>query len=202
MRRLLALVLFGLAAAGCNNNILGYDQRELLKEPAGKYTGAIPNPWYIYQDGFLTGSWFQGIAVWDNYLWVTVDPASTVQPYAGTRCLRVRYDSAGGGSPSWAETAFIHTSSYATYAGTPGKDLSAGGFHTCKFMLRTSVPATVPFQMDGVSAVNVAATTAWQAVSITLPAPSAQTAVKTFFQVNTPSVNPLDIYIDDLRYEQ
>lgn len=202
MRKTLALAALCLACAACNGNILSYDQRQLLAAPSQSYTGSIPNPWYLYQESFMTGSWFQGIAVWDNYHWVTVDPASTQSPYSGGHCLRVNYDNTKGFSPTWAETAFIHTPDYSGFAGTPGRDISAGGFTKCRFMLRTSVPANVPFQMDGVSAVSVPATTSWQLVTIALPAPATQTTVKTFFQVNTPSVMPLDIFIDDLRYEQ
>jgi hypothetical protein len=202
MRTLTLIALLGLAGTGCNSNILGFDQRQLLAQPEANYTGALPNPWYLYQDAFMTGGWFQGLAVWDNYLWVTVDPDAGLAPFSGTKALKVRYDAAGGGSPNWAELAFIHTPDYSGFLSTPGRDLSAGGFTACKFMIRTSAPATVPVQMDGVATVNVAATTAWQAVSISLPSPASQTAVKTFFQINTPSVMPLDIYIDDLRYEQ
>lgn len=203
MRKLLTLLVLGGLLAGCGSNPVGPDERQLLTRLSPIYVnGNPPNPWYLYDDSLETQAWFKGMAVWDNYLWVTVNPAWTTNPYRGSDCLDVTYDNSKGGSPTWAELAFIHTPDYSTYASTPGVDISAGGYTKCRFMLRTSVPATTSFQMDGVGAVNIAATTSWQLVTIALPAPSTQTAVKTFFQVNTPSVLPLDIFIDDLRYEQ
>lgn len=202
MRKLLTIATLGLALTGCNNNILGFEPQQLLSQTQQGYSGTVPTVWNLYTDALQTNGWFQGLAVWDNYHWVTVDNASTVMPYSGSHCLKVRYDAAGGGTPNWAELAFIHTPDYSGYAGTAGKDISAGGYHWCRFMLRTSVASSVPFQMDGVSAVSVAATPAWQAVSIALPSPATQTAVKTYFQINTPTVMPVDIFIDDLRYEQ
>lgn len=199
MRKTLLLSLFALACAGCNANILGTDERQILAQPAPSYTGSIPKPWYLYVDSVQSGDWFKGFAVWDNYLWVTLTLASPQQPHSGSACLKIRYDAAGGGSPSWAETAFIHTPDWSSYAGTPGRDLTAGGFTTCKFWMRSSANATVPVQMDGVGAQSFASTTSWQQFSFSLPVN--QSAIKTFFQVNTPSVMPLDIYIDDLRYE-
>ena len=202
MRKLLTLFVLGGLLAGCGSNPVGPDERQLLTQLHPIYVnGNPPNPWYLYDDSLETQAWFKGMAVWDNYLWVTVNPSWTVNPYRGSDCLDVTYAN-NGGSPTWAELAFIHTPDYSTYASTPGVNISAGGYTKCRFMLRTSVPATTSFQMDGVSAVNIAATTSWQLVTIALPAPATQTAVKTFFQVNTPSVLPLDIFIDDLRYEQ
>jgi hypothetical protein len=202
MRKTLAFAFAGLAMSACNANLLGPQEADLLKKPAVQYTGTLANPWFLYQEGFNFNLWFQGLAVWDNYHWVSVDPASSVSPKSGSRCLHIRYDNSSGGSPTWAELAFIHTPDWSGFASTPGNNIGIGGYTVCRFWIRTSVPATVPVQMDGVGATNIPATPTWSEVSVSLPPPALQTAVKTVFQVNTPSVLPLDIYIDDLRYEQ
>jgi len=201
MRKSLSLLLLGLALAGCNGNLVPVNEKALLAPLTPTYTGTLPNPWYLYQAALKTGPWFQGIAVWDNYLMVNINPASAVNPFDGPVCMDVAYTNASSGV-TWAEAAFIDTPSFSTYAASTGVNISAGGYTKCVFMLRTDQAATVPFQMDGVPATNIAATTSWQQVTIPLEPVASQIAVKTFFQVNTPTVVPLNIYIADLRYEQ
>lgn len=204
MRRLLLLFITALGIQGCNLNLMTSDPAQVLNRAATTPvpTGIYPNPWYLYYDSLATGDWLQGMAIWDAYWYVTVDFADGTQPVSGTKVMKVTFNNANplNPSPTWAELVLIHVPGFQTFNTVAGRDISAGLFTKCKFSIRTSQNATVPCTVQGASAVNVAATPAWQQVTINLPVN--QTAMKTFFEIDTPSVMPLDIYIDDLRYEK
>lgn len=195
--------LLPLLMTACSMNLLEPNNGASLARPTPVYMGSQPNPWYIYDDSYNTGDWIKGVAVWDAYWYVTVEFGSTNNPYRGSSCIRINYNNANPGpvSPTWAETVFIHAPTFATFGSLPGVNISSGNYTKCKFMIRTSVNATVPVQAEGTAVTNVAATTAWKEITIGLNGP-AQSATKTFFEINTPSVMPLDIFIDDLRYEK
>jgi hypothetical protein len=209
MRKLLTILSLGLACAGCGSGPLGPNERQLLAQQTPTYApGNPPNPWYLYDDSLELTGWCKGVTVWGDWWWMTINPSSAISPFSGAHCLQLTYDNtkampAGQSDQGWAGFLLIQVANAGAEAGTPGTDISAGGFTKCNFMLRMSRACTVSFAGDtfpGTQTFN--GTTTWQACSIPLNAPATQTAVKIFLQVNNPSVMPTDVFIDDLRYQQ
>lgn len=217
MRTRVLFLLTALACSGCTGNILGTDERQILSQPSVSYTG-LPKPWYLYSDDLQTGAWLDGLDFWagGNY---TGTPSivlnSTNDPHGGARCIK--FSNPGpqttGGAGWWGcGMILLQAPGFTASNAAPGADISAGGYTRCKFWARVgSGSSPVSFEACNATAnVVPVLTTTWQEYSIDLSSgasQSAMTAVKQFFAANLGSgvgsgtVTPLDIYIDDVRYE-
>lgn len=210
MRKFIALAAFGLALSGCNGNILGYDQRQMLTAPPVSYTGGIPNPWYLYKEGLSFGDWLKGLDFYSGGSFVgvpVIDLNYKVQPYSAPDCLRFGIGAQSGGW--WCGMILLQESGFAASDAAPGVDISAGNFSRCVFRARVaSGSTTVAFTAfnNGANSINATVTDSWQLFSIPLNNASAIPNMRQFFAIGFASglatATPIDVFIDDLRYEQ
>jgi hypothetical protein len=210
MRKALALAALSLACAGCNGNILGYDQRQMLAAPPAAYTGSIPNPWYLYKEGLLFGDWLKGLDFYAGGTFVgtpVIELNHKVNPYSAPDCMRLGIGAQTGGW--WCGMILLQNTGFAASNAAPGVDISAGNFTKCVFRARlASGSSPVNFQAfnDGANTISPVVTSAWQEFTIPLTNPANIATMRQFFVIGMSSgmgtVTPIDVFIDDLRFEQ
>jgi hypothetical protein len=196
--------------AGCNGNYVGQNNSALLAATTPTYTGGIPNPWYLYDDSLKTGSWLQGLDFFSGGSFAgtpVIEFNSTIAPYRGTDCWHFSVPAQTG---SWfCGVILLQGSNFGDSNGKPGVDISSGNFTKCVLMARCAQGANqVNFQaLNATNTITANVNSSWQSFSIPFTNTTAMTAVRQFLAVvlanSAPSTTtPIDLYIDDVRFQQ
>jgi hypothetical protein len=209
------LSLLALACAGCTGNVLGVDESQILSKPEARYTNSL-KPWYLYTDDLQTGPWLKGLDFWSGGGFSgtpSIRLDATDAPDAGLRSIKfsIPGPQSSGGAGWWGcGMILLQGAGFGASNASPGVDLSAAGFTQVRFRARVSAGSSpVMFEAaNATSNITPSLTTAWQDLSISLSSGASQSAlaaVKQFFAINLGSgagtVTPIDVYVDDLRYE-
>jgi len=210
-RRLIASLLALPLLAGCNLNMVGHDNSKLLAALTPTYTGGIPNPWTLYSEGLNNGDWLRGLDFFSGGTFAgtpTIDFASTTQPDSGARCWKFSVPAQTGGW--WCGVILLQGSNFTDSAARPGVDISAGNFTKVVFRARVAQgPRQVKFEAfnNAANTLTVNITESWQTYTVNVVNATAMGNMKQFFSVifanaAPATTTPIDLFIDDLRFEQ
>ena len=214
-KMIIPAMLLGLLLSGCNANIVGQDNQKLLASTTPTYLG-IPNPWYLYDDAFEGGPWLQGLDFYDSTSCSCGAPFSgtpvinfsdTTSPDRGQNCMRFAIPAQSG--TWWCGMIFLQKNGFTASNGNPGVDIRPGNFTKCVFRART-LQGNRQVKFEVLNATNTLTTTitsTWQTYTIPFTVTTAMPAVRQFFSPvfagSAPTtVTPIDLFIDDLRFEQ
>jgi hypothetical protein len=210
-KRLISIAMLAsiILLVGCNADIVGQDNSKLLAPLTPTYTGAIPNPWYLYTDGLNTGAWLKGLDFYSGGSFTgtpTINLSDPTMPDDGTYCMRFAVGAQTTGW--WCGMILLQGAGFPASNAAPGVDIRAGNFTKCVFRARAlQGNRTVTFQtLDATDNITVTVTSAWQTYTIPFSVTTDMAAVKQFFSPafgdGIGTLTPIDLFIDDLRYQQ
>jgi hypothetical protein len=210
-KRFIASLFAAALLSGCNANIVGQDNSKLLAQLTPTFSGSIPNPWYLYSDGLNTGDWLRGLDFFFGGSFVgtpVIDFADTTSPDNGSKCWKFSIPAQTGGW--YCGVILLQGTGFGDSGSRPGVDISTGNFSKCVFRARTLQGGQqVSFKAfdNGANAITVTMTSAWTTYTIPLSNASAISNMKQFFTIvfanaAPATATPIDLFIDDLRFEQ
>ena len=211
-KRLFASLLAVTALLGaCNANIVGQDDSKLLAPLTPTYTG-MPNPWYLYDDNLNTGDWLQGLDFYDSNPGnpfagpPVISFSDSTNPDNGSKCMRFAIVAQTG--TWWCGMILLQKNGFAASNANPGVDIRPGNFTKCVFRARTlQGNRVVKFEtLNATNTLTTTITSTWQTYTIPFAVTTAMPAVRQFFSPafssGNPTLTPIDLFIDDLRFEQ
>jgi hypothetical protein len=209
---LLALLASLSLLAGCNANLVGQNNSAILGPSTPTYTGGgVPDPWFLYTDLLETGTWIKGLDFFSGGSFTgtpVIDLASTTQPDDGAYCWHF---SVGAQTGSWfCGVILLQGTGFNDSAARPGVDITSGGFTKCVFRARSAQGnRQVAFKAfdNAANAITVTLGTHWQTCSIPLSNSSNMASMKQFFTIvlanaAPATATPIDLYLDDVRFQQ
>jgi hypothetical protein len=196
--------------SACNANIVGQDDGKLLAAMATpSYSGGVPNTWFLYDDSLRTNAWLKGLDFYPGGSFAgtpTIDLSSTISPADGTFCMHFGIGPQTTGW--WCGMILLQGANFTDSNAKPAVDIRSGNFTKCVFSARAlQGNRTLTFQtLDATNNLTVTITSSWQTYTIPFTNTSDLAHVKQFFSPalgdGIGTVAPIDVFIDDLRYEK